>query len=106
MRIDWQALEIAFDSAGPEVQAWLDLRTGEVLLCYAMEAEEERAEFADRIAKHPDPQAHAYAPPRATLVARFRRAGFALTSSGAVAFSNRVKRCSTRCRSLANGWGR
>lgn len=54
MRIDWQALEIAFDSAEPEVQAWLDLRTGEVLLCYAMEQEAERAEFADRIAKHPD----------------------------------------------------
>jgi len=62
MRIDWQALEIAFDSAGPEAQAWLDLSNGEVLLCYAMEDEAERAEFADRIAKHPDRYAEVKAP--------------------------------------------
>ena len=62
MRIDWQALEIAFDSAGPEVQAWLDLRTGEVLLCYAMEDVAERADFADRVAADPDRYAEVQAP--------------------------------------------
>src|SRR5574341_199574 len=62
MRIDWQALEIAFESAGAEVQAWLDLRTGEVLLCYGMEDAAERQDFADRVAADPDRYVEVEAP--------------------------------------------
>ncbi|MGH2669486.1 MAG: hypothetical protein ACRDH5_10320, partial [bacterium] len=62
MRIDWQQLEIAFESVGPEVRAWLDVGTGDVILCYAMEDLAEGKEYTDRVAEDPDRYVEVEAP--------------------------------------------